>query len=133
MNRSLANEGDSTMKPLRLIVLVILAVVALAACGGDDLTEEQIENALRDSFTGNVDPLKEISCEAEQDSIESTNEGTELLPEGATVSFDCRIDGDVATCTGEMTMTVEGADPATQPLGEFKIKIEDGKLCGQAE
>jgi hypothetical protein len=120
------------MKALRLTLLVVIAVLALAACGGgSDLTEEQIENAFKDTFAGNTDSMKEITCDAEHEALEA---GAGILPEGSEVTIDCSIDGDVATCSGSMSMVVEeGADPVTSEMPEFKVKIEDGKLCGTAE
>lgn len=119
------------MTKVRLLLLLVIAVFALGACGGgDDLTEEQIENAFKASFTGDTGPLEEIACDAEKEGIKSS---AAAMPEGTDVTIDCSIDGDVATCSGNMTMTVEGADPVESPLPEFKIKIDDGKLCGSAE
>lgn len=107
-----------------------MVMLVLSACGGgDDLSADKIEDALKASFSGNLDPLKEITCDAEQASMENT---TAVLPEGSTVELDCKIDGDEVSCTGIMSMAVEGTDERIETgMGDpLKMTIKDGKLCG---
>jgi hypothetical protein len=120
------------MTKIRLALLVLIAIFALGACGGDKLTADEVEKAMQSSFEGDLEPLKKITCDAEKEAMEQTGAPTEGMPEGTSVKVDCSIDGDVATCNMAMTVEIEGAEPQTTEI-PLKIKIDDGKLCGTAE
>lgn len=107
-----------------LIILVVLPFV-MAACGGDDVSADDAENAIKAAFEGNVDEANKYLCD-DQKMTEEDAEAVQGLIELGDIS--CEKDGDNMKC--EVTMSAVGVENS-ETTQEFNIKIEDGKLCGE--
>ena len=109
------------------LALILIFPLIASACGGDDISTDDAEKAIRAGFEGDFEEANKYICEAEQ--VESSD--AQAMPEGAEIDVSCEKDGDNMKCSvsGSIPMG-EGVDPITLDE-DVTFSIEDGKLCGE--
>lgn len=105
------------MTQMARMILLLLLMLIVAACG-DDLTEEEAEDALRAVFEGETDNANDILCETQQ--VES------IIPDNVVFrTIDCE-----SNSSDSMTCRLRVDDGEIEH--EFRLVFEideDERLC----
>jgi hypothetical protein len=107
------------------LILLVSVPLILSACGGDDLSTDDAEKALRAGFSGDVDEANKYFC----DDNKLTEEEASIMEGIEVKSVSCEKDGDNMKCDYTISLTVEGSEPQ-EFSSSATIAVKDGKLCG---
>ncbi len=130
---------------MRRLCLLLLTLLALAACGGDNATNADpaaraVETYLTAKVAGDEDAIRAGLCSEMEAVLERELRTFESVADARLEGMSCAADDPAAAspqtvrCTGQIVATY-GAEDTTFPLAAYRAVEEDGvwRWCGETQ
>ena len=130
---------------MRRLCLLLLTLLALAACGGDNATNADpaaraVETYLTAKVAGDEDAIRAGLCSEMEAELERELRTFESVADARNEGMSCAADDAAAAsprtvrCTGQIVATY-GAEDTTFPLAAYRAVEEDGvwRWCGETQ
>lgn len=120
---------------MRLLLLLSILTLALAACDVAGDPGEIVEQYLSAKVAGDADQMAQLLCSAMEARLEEEARTFETVSEVRIEGLDCAQTGDnTVTCDGVIVATY-GLQDTEFPLVSYRVVQEDGewRWCGETE
>ncbi len=125
------------MKRIFLIILPLVLLALLAACGGENGPDEAaaVERYLTAKVGRDADTVRALLCSAMEADLERESHAFDTVSDARIENMACTVvDDDTVRCDGRIVASY-GLEETEFPLSSYRVVQEDGewRWCGEGE